>query len=154
VNDAFLVTVAPPGRVIVTLRVTLPLATRVSTVRLMVFPSAVVITSCFSQLPGASLVLVAVKVSCLPPGVVIVPFSVNTPGAVRVAVACHEVLAPSGLVADPVMDAVAVDLSQVACDCHFPVPPAALVQLPCLFTTPRERVVTEDAVPEPPRLVV
>jgi len=60
----------------------------------------------------------------------------------------------AAFVAEPVMDAVPVDLSQVDVDCQVPVPPAEAVQLPCLFTTPWERVVTEDAVPEPPRLVV
>ena len=154
VKVALRVTVLPSGSVVVTVRVPLPFATEVSTVRSIVLPDAVVITSFLFHDPGATLVSVAVKVDCFPFAVVIVPFSEIEPGAVRTAVACQELVAPFGRVAEPVMVAVWLALFQVAWDFQVPVPPAAFVQEPWRLTVPWERVVVEEAVPEPPVLVV
>src|ERR1700690_3571801 len=83
-----------------------------------------------------------------------VPLSVIEPGAVRTAVPCQLAVVPLGLVAEPLTVAVCVAGFQARWDCQVPVPPAAFVQAPCLFTVPFERVVVEEVVPEPPLLVV
>jgi hypothetical protein len=85
---------------------------------------------------------------------VMVPVPEIEPGPFRVAVPCQVEVAPLGLVAEPLTVAVLFEGFQVRWDCQFPVPPAAFVHVPCLFTVPLERVVVEEAVPEPPLLVV
>ena len=147
-------TVWPLGRAVVTVRVPLPPATELSTVRSIVFPLALVITCCLSHVPGATRVSLEVNVSCFPPAVVMIPFAEMEPSALRTAVPCHEEVVPLGLVFVPPKVAVCVDLSQVRCDWTLPVPPEAFVHVPFLSTLPFERVVVEDVVPDPPLLVV
>jgi hypothetical protein len=83
-----------------------------------------------------------------------VPFAEMTPGAERAAVPCHDVVAPLGLVAEPLNVPVCVALFQARCPWKVPVPPAAFVQVPFLSMVPLARVVVEEAVPDPPLLVV
>jgi hypothetical protein len=58
VNDEFVVTVWPLGRVVVAVRVPAPPETDVTTLRSIVFPDAVVIAVYRSHVPGDSLVSV------------------------------------------------------------------------------------------------
>ena len=58
VKDEVRVTVLPSARVVVAVRVPCPPDTDVTTLRSMVFPDAVVMTPCLSQVPGASFVSV------------------------------------------------------------------------------------------------
>ena len=59
-NEASRVMVCPFGPVVVTVLVPFPLTTEVSTVRSIVLPFAVVMTSLLSQVPGATFVSVDV----------------------------------------------------------------------------------------------